>query len=49
MTAAAFAVLALMTSGRGMPRFRNFDIVFRMSFMPPFWLWMCRSVLITSG
>ena len=49
MISAARAVLALMTSASGIPRLRNFDIVFRMSFMPLFMLPMCRSVLITSG
>ena len=49
MIAAAFAVLAVITSFRGIPRFITFDIVLRMSFMPAFWLPVCRSVLITSG
>ena len=35
---AARAVFALITSPSGMPMFRNFDMVFRMSFMPPFML-----------
>ena len=49
MTSAARCVLAFTTSASGMPMFRNFDIVLRMSFIPPFMLPEWRSVLITSG
>ena len=49
MAWAGAQVEARMTSGRGMLRLRNFDMVPSMVFMPPLALLTWRSVEIVSG
>src|SRR5688500_17824546 len=49
ITWAGFHVDLAIVSCRDIPRLRNFDMTFAMSFMPPIILWACRSVLIVSG